>query len=341
MLSNIDNKDLNENIYSKPQISFKLDTFDGPMDLLLELVKEKKTDILTLDIVELSIQYLEFVNTSLNSLPIDDISEYLVIAAYLTELKSKMIISLLNDQEIDIETELEIDLLRRQLFLYKQYKDVVNDFRTCQHIRTQFIAKPCDALDEYMPDEMPYAELPNKIDLDRLVRAWRKVLLESQSSEEEKVFTISVSNIDVDDIEKKLVNFITNNQIEKMNFHQFIKKFDPKIDNVEYICAIFFALLSLSKNGIIKLHQNKNDNLIYISKNLDNKVEFENADIDLAVAQQKEISQIFQDELTKNKILSREEIKSNRKNNDKIQNNKADDSSFVEDDINIDDELNK
>lgn len=171
MLTNIDNIDLKENIYSKPKISFKLDTFDGPMDLLLELVKEKKTDILTLDILELSIQYLEFVNSSLNSLPIDEISEYLVIAAYLTEIKSKMIISLLNNNELDIETELEIDRLRRQLFLYKQYKDVVGDFRTCQHVRTQFIAKPSDDLDEYMPDEMPYAELPDKIDLDRLVRA--------------------------------------------------------------------------------------------------------------------------------------------------------------------------
>lgn len=327
MLTNIDNIDLNENIYSKPKISFKLDTFDGPMDLLLELVKEKKTDILTLDILELSIQYLEFVNSSLNSLPIDEISEYLVIAAYLTEIKSKMIISLLNNNELDIETELEIDLLRRQLFLYKQYKDVVGDFRTCQHVRTQFIAKPSDDLDEYMPDEMPYAELPDKIDLDRLVRAWRKVLVESQNDQVEKVFTISLSNIDVDEIEKKLVKFISNSKIEKLNFHEFIKLFDHKIDSLEYICAIFFALLSLSKNGIILLHQNKDDHLIYITKNNAAKIDFENVDINLAIAQQKEISQIFQDELIKNKILSREEIQFNNKNNDKIHNNEDIDNS--------------
>ncbi len=96
-------------------LNFKLDTFDGPLDLLVELIKEKKMDILTLDIAELTFQYLEFVNKNLINLPIDDISEYLVMASYLTELKSKMILPLLNPEAKYDETELEIDRLRRQL----------------------------------------------------------------------------------------------------------------------------------------------------------------------------------------------------------------------------------
>lgn len=161
----------NSEIKNNFSVTFKLDTFDGPMDLLLELIKDKKMDILKLDIGELSYQYLEFVNTNLNILPIDEISSYLVMASYLTDLKSKMILPLLGQDNIDIETELEIDRLRRQLYLYKQYKDVINEFRMCQHKRVEHLSKSCDDLDEYVPDEMPEAPLADHVPLERLVRA--------------------------------------------------------------------------------------------------------------------------------------------------------------------------
>ena len=152
-------------------LNFKLNDFDGPLDLLVELIKEKKMDILTLDIAELSYQYLEFVNNNLLVLQIDDISQYLVMASYLTELKTKMLIPMLMSQDELTETELEIDRLRRQLFLYKQYKDIVGEFKSRQAIRTQLIPKVCDDLDEYTSDEIPEAPLPDHVSIDKLVRA--------------------------------------------------------------------------------------------------------------------------------------------------------------------------
>ncbi len=77
----------------------RLDNFEGPMDLLLHLVKEKEMDLLNLEITKITEQYLDYIQQS-QDLHLEIASEYLVMAAYLIETKSKM---LLPKEKVEIE----------------------------------------------------------------------------------------------------------------------------------------------------------------------------------------------------------------------------------------------
>lgn len=267
---------MENNINENFTLTFKLDQFDGPLDLLVELIKEKKMDILRLDIADLTYQYLTFINNNLTKYSIDDISEYLVMASYLIDLKSKMLIPILTQNDELTETELEIDRLRRQLFLYKQYKDVINEFKIRQSERTKLIPKSCDDLDEFIPENIPEAPLPDYVPLERLVRAWQKVLMNLQKNQVDKTFVIKVNNIDVDKIQEDLVEFIKKNKnITNVPLVDFIKLFDQANNNIEFQCAVFISLLVLARDGYILLKQDNANNTIYISAN-NNKINNDN-----------------------------------------------------------------
>ncbi len=292
----MENKAKSENKSNEFILNFKLDTFDGPLDLLVELIKEKKMDILTLDISELTYQYLEFVNNNLVNLPIDDISEYLVMASYLTELKSKMILPLLNPEAKYDETELEIDRLRRQLFLYKQYKDSINQFKFLQSQRVQYISKPCDNLEEYAPDTIPEAPLPESVPLEKLVRAWQKVLFNSAAKIEDKEFVISVSNVNLEEIEEQLTSFVNDEEFQETELSDFFTIFSADHKDIEYFCAVFVCCLVLCRNGFIKIRQDDKGD-IFISKNTERMTEHVHEDVMQAIETNKEIAQILEQEL--------------------------------------------
>lgn len=306
-------------------LNFKLNDFDGPLDLLVELIKEKKMDILTLDIAELSYQYLEFVNNNLLVLQIDDISQYLVMASYLTELKTKMLIPMLMSQDELTETELEIDRLRRQLFLYKQYKDIVGEFKSRQAIRTQLIPKVCDDLDEYTSDEIPEAPLPDHVSIDKLVRAWQKIVINMRENMVDKTFLIKVNNIDMDKIQENLIEFINaNNKLTDIPLAKFIKMFDESNNDIEYQCAIFISLLVLAKDGFIRIRQESYNSTIYISKNNEKIKDIEHQDIKDMLDSHKKLSKNLEIEL-KNKVNIKEEVRKLKEKSEKANKNESTD----------------
>lgn len=271
--SNNKNKDSFNSFFN-----FKIDDFDGPMDLLVQLIKEKKMDILTLDIAELTTQYLKFINDNLKSIEINEASEYLVMASYLTELKSKVIIPILGSSLIPEETELEIDRLRKQLFLYKQYKEIVNEFRARQYERVKLVSKNCDDMDEYIPDYIPEAPLPENVSVDKLVRAWQKILMK-RIDRNDSPFIISVSKVDVDEIQKNLLEFIKTHNFTEISFEDYLKTIDKELLNLEYMCAVFVSFLVLVKDGYIILKQDKFFGKIIILRNNDIYKEINHEDI--------------------------------------------------------------
>ncbi|MGL4950312.1 MAG: segregation and condensation protein A [Mycoplasma sp.] len=312
MNSKLDNQ---ENSSKIPAISFKIDAYDGPLDLLVELIKDRKMDILTIDISELCFQYLNFINENLSLNKIDEISEYLVMASYLIELKSKKILSILQDDEDD-ETELEIDRLRRQLFLYKQYKDVVSKFKTRQSERVKFLAKPCDDFEEYIPKDLPEAPLPESVPIQKLIKFWRKILLDKASEEDvDFTFSINVKTIDIEELQTDLVSFIEETNVSNIDFEEFTTIF-KKDSDLEYKCAIFFSLLHLAKNQIIKLEQDDVSKKIFITKN--DQVAFETIhdEIHEAISKQQEISKLMQQQLHERTKINRDELRGEEVNDE-------------------------
>ena len=111
-----------------------LDDFQGPLDLLLHLIKEKEMDLQTLELSVITDQYLQYIHM-MESSQLEVMSEYLVMAAQLIEMKSKM---LLPKEKVQIEDEYQEDpreALIRRLIEYKRYKDVLDEYRKALVIR--------------------------------------------------------------------------------------------------------------------------------------------------------------------------------------------------------------
>ena len=102
--------------------SIKIDAFEGPLDLLLHLIKKSNIDIYDINIEEITKQYLDYIN-KMEELNIDVASSYLVMAAELIELKSKLLLPNQNNEENEEEENTKENLIQR-LLNYEKYKDI-------------------------------------------------------------------------------------------------------------------------------------------------------------------------------------------------------------------------
>lgn len=111
------------------ELNIKLDSFEGPMDLLYSLIIKNKIDIYDIPVAEITDQYLQYVD-AMERANMDNISEFIVMAATLIELKSRMLLPKElddNNEEIDPRAELV-----NRLIEYKRFKELAMDFNDKQ-----------------------------------------------------------------------------------------------------------------------------------------------------------------------------------------------------------------
>ena len=119
----------------------ELSNFEGPLDLLLHLVKETKMDIYEVNISEIIEKYLEYIN-SLKDLNIDIASEYLVMAADLIHIKSRKLINTDFDETQDEETFITSEEdLKNKLIEYEKYKNMSETFKELEANRQDYYTK--------------------------------------------------------------------------------------------------------------------------------------------------------------------------------------------------------
>jgi len=249
------------NEFLKQEMHFTLDTFTGPLDVLLSLIIKKKTTIQKLDIVMLTNQYLEFIEIHLNDLNIDQGSEYLAMASYLLNLKSKQ--ALVDYQQLsqDSETIYEIEQLRQQLFLHNQYLESVNFLRNNQIKRLTKISKEQESLEELLPLKIIIKELPKLIKLENLIDAYKHILEKNKALQIRNKFKLTLNDIDVDAIQEEIVTFIDEEYFTKISFFNLLKLTNVKIDK-EYIAIFFVSLLVLVKENGLKMFLENNEIMI-------------------------------------------------------------------------------
>ena len=112
----------------------QLDVFDGPLDLLLSLIKDQQLDIATVPLASVATQYLEYIRT-MESLDVEIAAEYLVIAATLVFLKSKALLPPIPAEFLDDDSEtpeMVEDRLRRRLIAYSKYRELGEELRERQ-----------------------------------------------------------------------------------------------------------------------------------------------------------------------------------------------------------------
>src|SRR5699024_3070930 len=145
-----------------------LDDFQGPLDLLLHLIKEKEMDLETLEVSVITDQYLAYID-QMDAQQLETMSEYLVMAAQLIEMKSKM---LLPAQKVELEDDYQEDpreQLIKRLIEYKKYKDVLDEFKEKYEQRQYIHTKAPAFMDEYVIDTTEM--IPDNLGVYDLIRA--------------------------------------------------------------------------------------------------------------------------------------------------------------------------
>ena len=228
----------------------KINEFEGPLDLLLHLIKKENINIFDISIEEIIKQYLDYIN-KMKEENLDITSEYLVMASELIELKSKM---LLPNKTEEVEDEIEEatnDLINR-LLEYDKYKNMTSELRNLETIRSKIHTRESEELLNYANnDDIDYG-----IDLDDLVNAFQKFL-------EYKEMTKPLNT----KIEKK--EYSVFERCEEIRDKIKIKgtiKFEDLFEIVtkEYVVVTFLAILSMAKKQEISINQDNNFNNITI-----------------------------------------------------------------------------
>ena len=235
--------------------NFCINDFEGPLDLLLHLVKESKMDIYEINISLIIEQYLEFIH-SLKEKNIDVASEYLVMASELVHLKSKLLI---NKEEVE-ETEEEYNInseedLRERLIEYEKYKEITKSLSELEEKRSEVYTK----IPENLRDFADIKKLPKGIfDLDDLYEAYMAYL--NRKKLEKPINTrISHKEISIDD----KIDYIRNILKEK-NKVEFFDLFETF--NKENVIITFLSILEMAKKDEINISQKDNFSPIYIEK---------------------------------------------------------------------------
>lgn len=220
-----------------------IEAFEGPLDLLLHLMKQAKISIYEVKISEITQQYLDYIQ-AMEQLELEIASEYLVMAATLIEIKSK---SLLPKQKVEIESDYEEDTeesLIQRLIEYKRYKEATHWFKALEEEQNQVYNKPAIDFSEYMEDE---PRLPTNGQVQQLVRAFEKMMRRQQL---EKPLNTRIVSTPLS-VEGRMEELSRQLKYKKrVPFHTLIPTFDR-----EYIIITFLALLELVKSGDIKLVQ--------------------------------------------------------------------------------------
>lgn len=260
--------EINHNIESS-EFKVTINDFDGPFDLLLALVKEKKMDIMNLDLVVIAKQYVAFVSRNITHLKIDDVTEYLLMASYLLELKSKKVLPVIDTPE-KLEKEIERDKFIQRLLIYKQFKNLVPTLMTKMERRYEMHEKESNNFTEYLNSEDNQTVfLPNNLDVQNILRAMQKVYLKLQAKKPlVDIKTIDISEVSIDDVEEEIKDFLASYEAGfKISLTDYLTKIPLEKFTKQYFVVTFVALLVLVRHQHIMLEQDiMNDEEIYIIK---------------------------------------------------------------------------
>ena len=225
-------------------IEFRINDFEGPLDLLLHLIKESKMDIMNIEIESITNQYVEFLEKQ-EKMNLEVSSEYLVLASELIEIKSKLLLPN-NKLEEEEEVDPREDLINR-LLEYQAYKDITKVLQEKELLRKDIFTKSPENFNNYVEE---VHEIHSDVTLDDLINAFQKYY---QTKLENKPLNtkVTVNEISVSSRRSEIKHLL-----KKKNRMSFFELFP--IVTKEYIVATFLAILEMAKNREIRIIQEDN-----------------------------------------------------------------------------------
>lgn len=227
--------------------------FEGPLDLLLHLIKKSKMEIFDIEISKITEEYINYIN-SMAELNLDIASEYLVMAAELIEMKSKKLLPAKEEKEDEEDINPEEELKRR-LMEYKKYKESTEAFRNLEEKRSNYFTKSPENIKNYSLEKL---ENDGNVSLFDLLDAFQKLLERREASKPRntkiarKEMSVKERVIKIRDILKtrKTVNFVEL-------FDDFSKP---------YVVVTFLSVLEMVKGREINIKQDSNFSEIYLER---------------------------------------------------------------------------
>ncbi len=235
------------------KLEFKINEFQGPLDLLLHLIEKNKFNIFDIPIVEITEQYLEYVNAMQES-NLDIMSEFLVMAATLISIKAKMLLPKEEEEEED-EEDPRAELVRR-LLEYKMYKYASYELKDMEMDAVRAYYKPASIPEEVKQykEEIDPAEVVGDTTLAMLNEIFNQVMKRTVDRVDpirSKFGTIEKEEVRIEDKMDEIRTSVRG--LKGINFRTLLEMQASRIN----IIVTFLAILELMKVGDIVIKQDE------------------------------------------------------------------------------------
>ena len=235
------------------EYKFLINDFEGPLDLLLHLIKKNNVDICDIKISDITKQYLDYLE-EMENLDLNIASEYLALAAELIEMKPLVLLPKPEFSDDEYEEDPRENLIKR-LIEYKKIKESTPKLKELEEERKKLYTKVASNMKQYQ-DENQKPDF-NDIDLDCLLNAFSKFL---ERKEEEKPLNTKITKKEysVSKRSREIKSLLRTKQ--KINFEELFE-----IQTKEYIVVTFLSILALAKKQELIIKQDNNFSNIVLS----------------------------------------------------------------------------
>lgn len=240
---------------TKGDKKFILDNFEGPLDLLLHLIKDKKLDLLEISLVQIADQFIEYVNQA-KLFNLDIASEYLLISSQLVEMKGKYMLKTNLFLEPDEYEQLDQENLLERLIQYERYKKKSNELNELYEKAPRY-EKLEDDFVSYIEEEgerIVNILTKGKKDFEK---SWENIILRLKNKTPLET-RLAVRKISIEQRRKELENELNKGDTTFISMVDVFSKY--------YIAITLLVLLEMAARGLVKLVQKDDFSDIEIRK---------------------------------------------------------------------------
>jgi len=230
--------ELPRDLYIPPHaLEVFLEAFEGPLDLLLYLIRRQNIDILDIPIVEVTRQYVKYIEL-MNEMQFELAGEYLLMAATLAEIKSRMLLPRATEEEEE-EVDPRADLVRR-LMEYERFKKAANDIDELERLERDNVIASAD------PGDMPKVTKLPDITLKELLIVFQQALQRSEMFAHHHIQREALS------VRERMSHVLVS--LEGERYKDFSTLFEPSEGRMG-VAVTFLAILELLKESLIDVIQ--------------------------------------------------------------------------------------
>jgi segregation and condensation protein A len=223
-----------------------LEAFEGPLDLLLYLIRRQNLDILDIPIADITQQYMDYIGL-LHELQFELAAEYLVMAAILAEIKSRMLLPRPTGDDED-EEDPRAELVRR-LQEYERFKQAAEDLDDLPRLERDFALA-----NAFVPDRK-VVQIPPEVDLGEMLRALRDVLSRAELFSSHQV---QLEPLSVRERMTAIIDRLRRNPY--LEFQHFFTAEEGRMG----VVVTFLALMELTRERVVDIVQNEPLGRIYV-----------------------------------------------------------------------------